>query len=345
MFAISRKEVARLAGVSEATVSRVLNNVGPIKPETRDKVLQAASEVGYVPSALAQQFARKKSDNVGVILPFVPKVQLFSTFYFSQILSGIGEAAQKHGYNLLLIFRDPAGNRNYSHLFRAQKIDACIMLGSSDSEEERIALAELEREKFPFCLVNQQYSEENYNTVDADHVTGSYEAVKHLITGGHQRIAFINGPIQFSNSNDRFRGYRQALIDAKLPVDNELVFSGNYSRTSGLQLAPELARRIKDNQISAIFAANDRMAIGVMNGLVPFGLVAGRDYGLVGYDNSDGAKIVTPSLSTVTVPFYEMGQQAMEILVADLNKKTAQQQRMTANKVLLPVAFIKRETS
>ncbi len=142
-------------------MSRVLNNVGPMKEDTRERVLQAAAELGYVPNALAQQFARRKSGNIGVILPFVPKVHLFSTYYFSEILSGIGETVKRCGYDLLLIFREPDGARDYAKLFRTQKIDACIVLGSENVPEERAALAELKAGGFPFCLVNQRYDEES----------------------------------------------------------------------------------------------------------------------------------------------------------------------------------------
>ena len=118
--------------MSEATVSRVLNNVGPLKEETRERVLKAAAELGYVPSRLAQQFALKRSGNIGVILPFVPKVHLFSTYYFSEILSGIGEAAKGAGYDLLLIFQSPGEAKDYARQLQMKKIDACIILVSQD---------------------------------------------------------------------------------------------------------------------------------------------------------------------------------------------------------------------
>ncbi|MBW7460205.1 LacI family transcriptional regulator, partial [Paenibacillus sepulcri] len=154
---IRRREVARLAGVSEATVSRVLNGVGPVKEDTRERVLAAARQLNYVPSALAQRFARSKSGNLGVILPLLPKVNLFSTYYFSEILSGIGVTAKERGYDLLLLFRKPDESRDYANLFRTQKVDGCIILGAQDVPGERAALAELQEGNYPFCLVNQRF--------------------------------------------------------------------------------------------------------------------------------------------------------------------------------------------
>lgn len=338
---ISRKEVAKLAGVSEATVSRVLNNVGPMKEETRERVLQAAAELGYVPNALAQQFARRKSGNIGVILPFVPKVHLFSTYYFSEILSGIGEIVKRCGYDLLLIFREPDGARDYAKLFRTQKIDACIVLGSQNVPEERAALAELKAGGFPFCLVNQRYDEELYQTVDADHVTGSKAAVRHLIEQGGRRIAFINGPQQYSNSADRLEGYKEALEEAGMAYEPKLVYVGNYSRKSGYRLAGQLAKQIQAGSIDAVFAANDRMAIGIMQGLRELALEAGQDYAIIGYDDSDGSRIISPRLSTVAVPFYEMGKLAAErLLDTEQNRELTELERD-----LLPVSLVQRETT
>lgn len=340
---ISRKEVAELAGVSEATVSRVLNNVGPIKEETRRRVLEAASQIGYVPSALAQQFARRKSGNIGVVLPFVPKVRLFSTYYFSEILSGIGEAAQRFGYDLLLIFQNPGEPPDYAKLFRTQKIDACILLGSRDVPEERAALKQLLLKGHPFFLVNQHFGGEDFPSVDADHVNGSRMAVRHLLEAGRRKIAFLNGPPEFSNSGDRLEGYSLEMREAGYPVKKKLMFTGNYSRTSGYELAAAIGDGIAGGKIDAVFAANDRMAIGLMQGLMERGLKPREHYALVGYDDSDGSRLVSPRLSTIGVPFYEMGKLAAERL---LSPEQACDERETENGIIrLPVTLIPRETT
>ncbi|MUT68659.1 LacI family DNA-binding transcriptional regulator [Paenibacillus sp. NEAU-GSW1] len=336
-----RKEVARLAGVSEATVSRVLNNVGPIKPETRDRVLKAAKELGYVPNALAQRLARRKSGNIGVIVPMVPKVHLFSTYYFAEILSGIGDAAKQCDYDLLLIFREMDGPRDYAKLFRTQKVDACVVLGAQDVPEEKEALAALRDGGYPFCLVNQRFPEEGFLSVDADHRRGSFEAVMHLIEEGRKHIAFLNGPEVYSNSKDRLEGYVKALEQSGQPLEEELLFLGNYSRKSGHEAAGRVAELYQAGKIDAVFAANDRMAIGLMDGLRDYGFEAGKQLAIVGYDDSDSSRIVSPKLSTVSVPFYEMGRAAAMRLLAPQTEKEA----MLEHEYLLPVQFVHRETS
>lgn len=334
---MSRKDVAKLAGVSEATVSRVMNNVGPIKKETREKVLYAAEQLGYELNALAQQLARQKSGNLGVVLPHVPKVHLFSTYYFSEILSGIAEIARKHNVDLLMVFQDPAKQRDYTKLFRSKKIDSCIILGSTDSEEERAALQELTDYSFPFVIINQRYADKPFRFVDGDHEYGSYLAVAHLLEQGGKQVALLNGPKQYSNSIDRYNGYARALQEQGVPLHPQWLVEGNYSRRSGINAAGQLAALIKDKEIDSIFAANDRMAIGAMEGLAAFQLEAGKHYRIIGYDDSDGAKIVTPKLSTVSVPFYDMGVKAASMLL------DAEHQEETHT--IVPVSLVVRQSS
>nr|WP_272880354.1 LacI family DNA-binding transcriptional regulator [Paenibacillus azoreducens] len=319
---VTRKSVAEMAGVSEATVSRVFNNVGPIREETRCKVLEAADKLGYYPNAIAQSFARRKSGNLGVILPYVPKVHLFSTYYFSEILNGIGEQVRELRYDMLLIFRKPGDDNGYIELFRSQKVDACVLLGTTDTPKERKSLKALEEAGYPFCLVNQHFEGEHFLEVDAGHERGAYEAVKHLLDEGFRKIAFLNGPAEYSNSTDRLRGYVRAMTEAgrisqgeKLgrAVPPEWLDTGNYSRTSGYEAASRFFHNRQ--QIDAVFAANDRMAIGLMQGFRDLGIAPGRDIAIVGYDNSDGARITDPPLTSVDVPFYRMGAVAVRLLL------------------------------
>lgn len=316
----SRQDVAKLARVSEATVSRVLNGVGPVKEETRRRVLEAAERLGYQPSAIAQSFARGRSGNLGVILPHVPKVHLFSTYYFSEILSGIGDAVRAEGYDLLLLFRSPDEALDYSLLFRRQKVDALVILGARDQPFERGELARLDAGGLPFAVVGQRFGQWPYAEIDADHVAGSREAVRHLIALGRRRIAVLNGPAEYSNSRDRLHGYRQAMAEAGLDAGAPPAFAGNYSRTSGREVAPAIAAACRRGELDAVFAANDRMAIGLMQGLREAGLVPGRDLAVVGYDDSDAARVTDPPLTSVHVPFHDMGRLAAERLIARLDE-------------------------
>jgi DNA-binding LacI/PurR family transcriptional regulator len=332
---VTRKDVALAAGVSEATVSRVLNGIGPMREDTKQRVLQVVRELNYYPNAIAQSFARRRSGNLGVILPYVPKVHLFSTHYFAEILSGIGEAVQQKGYDLLLLFRSSEQEQDYTSLFHTQKVDACIILGSSDSPYSEKALQQLWEQNLPFCLVNQHFSKHSFNEIDADHVKGSYDAMQHLLSNGYKRIAFLNGSLQYSNSRDRLEGYQMALKEAGLAFAQERLFMGNYSRTSGMKAA-KLIYEQKGN-IDAVFAANDRMAIGLMQGLRELGVRAGEDIAIVGYDDSDAAHLSDMPLTTVHVPFYEMGKIAAERLLKQVlgeQEKIIFQEKLATNLVV-----------
>jgi DNA-binding LacI/PurR family transcriptional regulator len=317
---VTRKEVAEAAGVSEATVSRVFNGVGPMKEETKQRVLEAAKRLDYHPNAIAQSFARRRSGNLGIVLPYVPKVHIFTTYYFSEVLSGIGEKVKEKGYDMLLMFRTPGEESDYSQLFRSQKVDACIILGATDTPGERAELRKLEQAGHPFCLVNQHFEGEQFHEVDADHITGSYRAVKHLLEQGHRDIAFISGPPEYSNSRDRLVGYKRAMAEAGMlesaatgqeDIPAHLYFEGNYSRTSGYKIAAEIYKQ--QDRIDAVFVSNDRMAVGLMQGLRELG---GKELAIVGYDDSDTARITNPPLTSVAVPFFEMGRLAAEQVLA-----------------------------
>ncbi|UQZ83596.1 Catabolite control protein A [Paenibacillus konkukensis] len=313
---VTRKEVAELARVSEATVSRVFNGVGPMKEETKQRVLEAAKTLNYHPNAIAQSFARRRSGNLGVVLPYVPKVHLFSTYFFSEILSGIGSKVREKGYDLLLMLRTMEEESDYSDIFRSQKVDACIILGAGDTPQERDQLKRLQEAGHPFCLVNQHFPGERFNEVDADHEAGSYMAVRHLLQKGYRRIAFLNGSPQFSSSDDRRKGYERAMREAGIEPAGypHWYYEGNYSRTSGYRAAARIYEHREE--IDAVFSANDRMATGLMQGLREFGWEAGRDIAIIGCDNSDAARVTDPPLTSVGVPFYEMGSLAADRLLS-----------------------------
>lgn len=320
----------------------MLNNVGPIKEETKERVLAAALKLGYTPSSLAQSFARRRSGNLGVVMPYLPKARLFSTYYFSEILSGIGSKAREEGYDLLMLFRNAEAPMDYNELFKMRKIDACIVLGAKEEPGELASLRRLKEEDHPFCLINQHFAGEAFHEVDADHVEGSWQAAKHLLEQGFKRIAFLNGPESYSNSRDRLTGYTRALAEVNLSVDSSLLFEGNFSRKSGIIAAKEMLPLL--NEIDAIMAANDRMAIGLQQGLQELGIPRDRLPAIVGYDDSEAAVLTTPALSSVRVPFYELGELAAAQIIELLGNNLAEVPA-PAVQIKLPTELVIRASS
>lgn len=335
---VKRIDVAKLAGVSEATVSRVFNNVLPLKEETKRKVLEAAAALNYHPNALAQSFATGKSGNIGVIVPYLSKVHLLSTYYFSEILSGISEVLAENNYHLLLIYQSPEKQKDYVQLFQSQKIDGCIILGARNAPDDIAAIQRLHEIELPYCLVNQTFSDHPFNSIDAEHYEGSFNAVSFLLEKSFRKIAFLNGPPEYSNSFERLKGYQDALNKFGILPNSNWLFQGNYSRTSGIKAAAEMAEHMPE--LDAVFAGNDRMAIGLMQGLEQYDFKVGRDYALLGYDDSDVSKIIHPQLSSVKVPFFDLGRISAEKIVGILS--TGNTKRFNQR---LPVALIERAST
>lgn len=337
----TRKEVARQAGVSEATVSRVLNGVTPMKESTRKRVLEAAERLGYHLNAVASSFARGRSGNLGVVMTHMPKVHLVSTYYFSEILSGIGEAVHAKGYGLLLLFRNPAETYDYVSLFRTQRADAAIILGSTSLPADLESIRSVAADQLPCCVIDQRYDGIGISTVGANHVEGAYRAVRHLLDKGYRRIGFLNGSPQFSNSADRMTGYRKALTEAGIPMDDSLLYAGNYSRKSGYMAASSVFADL--GKLDAMFVANDRMAVGLMQGLRERGCELPRDLPIVGYDDSDIASMTEPLLTTMHTPFYEMGRLAAERLLTTLSSENGKYE--TFLEMLEPTLVVRKSCS
>lgn len=244
----------------------------------------------------------------------------------------------EHEYNLLLIFKSPHEQMNYAQLFHSHKVDGCIILGSRNVPGEREEIEKLHQLNVPYCLVNQTFSECTYNSIDAEHDKGSFNAVTSLLNKGFKNIAFVSGPKEFSNSDDRLQGYGKALSKAGIKLNDQWIFQGNYSLTSGFDLATKVSKVIPE--IDAIFASNDRMAVGLMQGLREQGYEVGKDYALIGYDDSDIAIMVEPQLSSVKVPLFKMGKIAAQKILSALfeNKRESFQER-------IPVALIERAST
>jgi Transcriptional regulators len=311
----NRNDVAKRAGVSGATVSRVYNSPDSVGEETREKVIRAAAELDYHPNLIASNFVKRVSGNIGVIIPHIPHVHIFSVYYFSELLSGIGEGMEDNGYNLMLFFYKTSddGKNDYMKYYTSGKVDGCIFLGTRRNDE---GLLSVRNAGYELCLVNNYIDGSGISYIDVDNISGSYEVVRYLVELGHRRIAFVNGPDSFTNSLDRFAGYKKALYESGIPFDEKLVFEGNYSKKSGYVLSGEI-QKIKEMP-TAVFAGNDRMAAGLVQGFSEKGMRIPEDISIVGYDDSDISTIVRPALTTVHIPFFEMGKSCVNEFVKQI---------------------------
>jgi LacI family transcriptional regulator len=312
---ITRNDVAHYANVSGATVSRVFNHPDQVSTETIKLVIDAAEALHYHPNAIAQHFVRGTTGNLGVLIPWYPKVHLFSSYYFSELLSGIGKAIEHTNYDLMLTFYNREKNGvDFEPYFKRNKVDGFVILGST---LEDTSLIELYKKNYQFCLINHRVDNSAISYVDVDHYLSATIATSHLHELGCQTIGFLNGLPHYRNSIDRYNGYKDTLAQLGLSLVSEHLFEGNYGFKSGYHTAQKILAQ--QNPPEGIFCANDRMAAGLLRGLVEAGKLIPQDMRIIGCDNLDIGRITWPTLSTLHVPLFEMGYRCATLFLSQLN--------------------------
>jgi LacI family transcriptional regulator len=304
-------DIAQLAGVSPATVSRVINRRPDVDKQTRERVLRIIAEKGYVPSIAAAGLAGGRNRLIGMLLP------LFTWPILADLVRGISEILKQTSYELVLYtFDDEDLTRDrraiINHLLATQLTAGLLAVFPGQLADQ---LTELYQQGVPVVTIDDQ-QEHVTPWVRADNVTGAYEAVRHLLRLGHRRIAHIQGPREYLASHDRHRGYLQALREAGIALDESLILEGNFLSPSGYACAQRLFDLSAENRPSAIFASADQMAYGVLRAAEERNLSIPGDIALVGFDDDAPSAHVRPPLTTVHQPSFEMGQEGIRLLLA-----------------------------
>ncbi len=307
------QDVAKLAGVSRTTVSFVLNDVPGVKitDETRRRVLQAARELNYYPTAAARSLASGKTKRIGLVLGEGQR-RLAADAFLPAFLQGVTASVHRRGYLLVLqMAEDVPSHEAYSKLIREQQVDGLILSGPRSDDP---LLPELAEDGFPLIL-HGRLSDCSLPCVDVDNKAGAYQATTHLIGLGHRRIGFIsNAPLSYAGAQARFAGYKQALREHGIPVLDELVRTAAFLPETGQAAIGELLAL--SERPTAVFAASDVVAIGVMSGIQAAGLAIPEDIAVVGFDDIFLAAHTQPPLTTVRVPAYGLGWTAAEVLIS-----------------------------
>jgi len=301
------QDVARQAGVSIATVSRVLNRSDhKVNQETRARVLQTVKDLDYRPNALARSLQLKKTMTIGIIIPDI------SNHYYAEIVRGIQDVADRKGYNVILQNTDRKQDRIVKsiYLLREKIVDGIIFSGGIIHGYEPLAALNELRDR----VVVIGRHEVSFPAVVVDNIGGAAQAVQHLLDLQHTRIGFIGGPKDSAAVIDRLQGYRSTLAQNGLAFDERLIRRGNLTPKSGYQAAVRLLGE-KDRP-TAIFAANDQMAFGTIYAARELGLKVPEDLAVVGFDNVPLSSYFVPPLTTVEIPMYQLGVASMEMLVS-----------------------------
>ena len=307
------RDVARRAGVSIATVSRVLNDACPVAEDKRQRVLEAVQVLGYSPNPAARSLLKQETGGLGVILPYV-----WGEF-FSELLVGVDQAAQENGFFLLIA----ASHRSETDLKAAlqsmnKRVDGLLIMATEVSTE---AVHALMPAGMPAVFLNTQGPSDAFDTVDFDNFEGMFKMATHLLKLGHRRIAFVKGPPGAHDGEQRFLGYRAALAAMGVPPITALEIDADYSPEAGYEAGRDLLAF--DPLPTAVVAVNDYCAIGVMSALREAGVRVPDDVSVAGFDGISSARFTFPPLSTVHVPIREIGVAAIERLVERLQKTSA----------------------
>jgi LacI family transcriptional regulator len=313
----SIKEVALRAGVSIATVSRVINDKGPVAGETRRRILEAIEQLRYVPHGAARSLITNQTDTIGVLLP-----DLYGEF-FSEVIRGIDLAARHSGFHVLVsgFHSDRAEIEAVLRALRG-RVDGLIVLSPDvDAQTLRRNLPET----LPVVLLNTRVEGAAFDAINVDNHGGAFAMVRHLAGLGHRRIALIRGPAENADARERLRGYRDALRAEGIESAPELEIPGDFSEESGYRAGQRLLSL--EPRPTAVFAANDSMAIGCLFALREAGVRVPGDVALAGFDDIPIARYLTPPLSSVHVPIAELGTRAMERLLHAVESKNEHERR------------------
>lgn len=325
----SIKEVARVAGVSIATVSRALSHPEKVSPASMKKVQTAIDALQYHPNMMARNLRSARAHSLLVLVPDI------SNPFFSLIIRAIEDRAQEKGYSVLFgDTRDsPSREKEYLRLVESRLADGVIQLrpdarGDVHSGQTRT-----------FAYINLCGAERTTGpTVRIDNIRGAREMVEYLISLGHRRIGVITGFSTNAHTADRMEGYRQALAGASLPFDQQLVAEGDFTMWSGLRVANQFCRM--EVPPTALFCMNDEMAIGACQTLKNNGFRVPEDISVSGFDNIDYAKYSDPPLTTISQPTDEMGKMATDLLLGLIDGE-----ELSQTQYILPYEFIIRKST
>ena len=324
-------DVAEEAGVSFSTVSRVVNNKSYVKEETREKVLQAMSRLGYQANLQARSLAGGRSNVIGLLV-----VDL-TTQYLGEIMRGIDDVLAANQYELMLYttHRRKTKESAYVNMMARGLADGLLIVLPREPEAY---LESLRQREFPHVLIDQFGMDENDLSVTAANYEGGYTATKHLIDLGHHRIGIVTGWSDMISAKHRLEGYKAALNDHGIPLDPELIFEGDFTQACGFNGA----FRFLDlaDPPTAVFASNDVSAVGVIDAVRARGLTVPGSVSVIGFDDIPMAATLNPQLTTMRQPLQEMGKLATQLLVNLLDNTEEE-----PASIVLPTELILREST
>ena len=322
-------DVAREAGVSMATVSRVVNGNKNVKENTRKKVLEVIERLDYRPNAVARGLASKRTTTVGVVIPDITNT------YFAALAKGIDDIAEMYKYNIVLANSDEDDEKEVAvvNTLFSKQVDGIIFMGYHLTEKIR---SEFSRSRTPVVLAGTVDVEHQLPSVNIDYNNATADAVRHLLKR-NKKIAFVSGPlVDDINGKIRLVGYKEALKEAGVNYSEGLVFESKYRYDDGYALA----ERLVSSKATAAIVTGDELAAGLLNGLADHGVSVPEDFEIITSDDSQIARYTRPNLTTIAQPLYDLGAISMRMLTKIMHKEELEERE-----VLLPHGLTERKST
>ncbi len=324
------RDIAKKAGVSKSTVSRALGDDPRVNEETKKRIKQLAKDMKYQPHKAAQALANNNTNIIGIVFPKFPRS--IADPFFLEFLQGIGDVAVKNGYSLNLYNDDIEEKGNLDVIFHKHNVDG-VILTEPRLNDPRINY--LKNEGLPFVFLGNPMGEQDVHWVETDNQIGAYKAVSYLIKSGHKKIATVTGSMDLVAGRYRLQGYKDALMENEIELESELIINADFTQDSAYKAAKELLNI--DSDFTAIFAANDLMALGVLKALKEVGTRVPEEIAIMGYDGIQIGEFVDPPLTTIYHSGLKMGQIAMGLLIKILRAEEVEDKH-----ILIPPELLVR---
>jgi len=320
------KDVANLAGVHPSTVSRVINGDSRISEKTKNKVLLIIKKLGYTPNAIARGLKTKRTYTLGMLIPDITNP------FFAEIARGAEDTANVNGFNIILCNTDDKlkKERTYLDILKEKRVDGLI-LGTAHTKDKSIL--ELEKNNFPYILVSRNIEGLDKNCIIVDDVAGGIMATEYLIKLGYRKIAHITGPLRVRSAINRLKGYKFALKKHQIEYNEELVEEGDFRIKGGYQAMKKFLELPESP--TAIFAANDLMALGAIQAIQKKKYHIPKDFCIIGFDDIRSASFVYPPLTTIRQPMLEMGALAVKMLLRIIEEGEFNQRKIVLKSKLI----------
>jgi LacI family transcriptional regulator len=326
------RDVAQRAGVAPITVSRVINNAGYVTQEKRERVEAAIADLKYVPNTLARSFRLKQTHTIALVLTDVTNP------FWTEVARGVEDAAREQNFNVILCNTDESASRQaeYLSVLLQKQVDGILLVPANST----IAPIELiQAQGTALVVLDRHVPAARVDVVRCDSEGGAHQLTEHMLSLGHRRIAVLTGPADVSSAQDRVAGYRRALAEAGVECVEELIFYGGFVQTSGYQMAQQAL--LATPRPTALFAANNFIAIGAWRALREAGLRVPDDMTLVAFDDLPASLMIEPFFTVAAQPGYEMGKQGTDLLLTRLAEETPVQPQ----EIVFPTRLIVRSSS